>query len=493
MNLRTFYLVIIILFALSCNSNKEKTPEDLAFENSEMVSHENERVEVTEPQVEKDIDAILKEGKLRVSTTYSGTSYFLYKGQPMGFEYELLSRFAEHLGVEIEIIVANDINNLISNLNIGKVDLMAHGLTITRERQRQVSFSDYIYLTKQVLVQRKPANWRKMKLHEIDRELIQDAIDLDGKKVSVREKTAYSMRLKHLSREIGGNILIDTLDGTLTTDEIIKMVVDGQIKYTVADDNIAGIVASNYPILNIETPVSFSQRIGWATRQNSPELLKALNTWLRDFKKEVDYYVIYDKYFEGKRDFRRRIKSDFYSINTNSISEFDDVVKAESIDLNWDWRLVSALIYQESQFDIRAKSWAGAGGLMQMMPATAKEMGVKDRFDPHDNLSGGTKYLRVLWERFDSIPDPEQRIKFAMASYNCGYGHVLDAQRMADERKLDRSKWDDNVEEMILALSLRKNYTKPNIRYGYVRGIEPFTYVDQIFERYNHYKQFIKE
>ena len=259
------------------------------------------------------------------------------------------------------------------------------------------------------------------------------------------------------------------------------MVVDGQIKYTIADDNIASIVASYYPILDVETPISFSQRIGWATRLNSPKLLKALNTWLEPFKKEVDYYVIYDKYFKNKRNFRRHIKSDFYSLNSNSISKYDDLIKSESVKLDWDWRLVSSLVYQESQFDLRAKSWVGAGGLMQMMPATAKEMGVKNRFDPEDNIAGGTKYLRLIWERFDMIEDPEQRIKFTMASYNCGHSHILDAQKLADERGLDRNKWDENVAEMILALSLRKNYNKPNIKYGYVRGIEPYTYVEQIF------------
>lgn len=411
----------------------------------------------------------------------------------MGFEFELLERFAEHLGVEIEIVVANDINNLINNLNNAKVDLMAHGLTMTHERQEQIAFSDYIYLTRQVLVQKKPDHWRKMKLHEIERDLIQDAIELDGRTVSIREETAYNMRIKNLSNEMGGNIKIDYVDGTLTTDEIIKMVVDGRIKYTVADANIASIVASYYPILDVSVPISFSHRVGWATRKQSPELLKELNRWLQSFKKQVDYFVIYDKYFEDKRDFRRRIKSDFYSLTSNSISKYDEAVKVYSKNIGWDWRLVSSLIYQESRFEPGASSWAGAAGLMQMMPATAKEMGVQNRKDPNDNLKGGTKYLKWLWDNFDNIPDAEQRIKFAMASYNCGYGHVLDAQRLAEENKLDKLKWDENVEEMILALSSQKNYNKPIIKYGYVRGIEPYTYVRQIYERYNHYKEFIKE
>jgi|TARA_B110000037_G_scaffold217266_1_gene277957 membrane-bound lytic murein transglycosylase F len=396
-------------------------------------------------ETSKDLDIILKEGKLRVSTTYSETSSFLYRGQALGFEYELLQRFADYLGVEIEIVVANDINNLISNLNFGKVDLIAHGLTITKKRQKLVSFSDYIFLTYQILVQRKPLNWRKMKLHEIDRELIQDVIELDGKIVSVREKTSHMQRLKHLSLEIVGTIKIDRIDVTIATDEIIKMVVDGDITYTIANDHIASIVASYYPQLNVEVPISFSQRVGWVTRLNSPQLFGELNNWLEEFKKESDYYVIYNKYFKNERVFKKRNKSDFYSVNSDVISKYDDIIKSNSIKLDWDWRLTSVLIYQESQFKLGAKSWVGAGGLMQMMPAIAKEMGVKDRFDSADNVTGAPRYLGILWSRFDAIKDAIQRMKFTMAAYNCGYGHVRDAQTLADKKGVDRNIWDENV------------------------------------------------
>ena len=447
----------------------------------------------TKPSIKKDLPTHLEEGKLKVSIAYSATSYFLYKGETMGFEYELLQHFAEYLGVELDIVVANDIDNLIPNLNLGTVDLMAHGLTITGERQQQVAFSEAIYLTHQVLVQKKPDNWRKMKLHKIDKTLIRDVVELEGKTISVREKTAYYERLKNLSEEIGGTIYIDALSGTLTTDEIIKMVADGEIEYTIADENLASLLASTYPILDVSVPVGLSQKSAWAVRLNSPELLKKLNSWLIEFKKKSTYNVIYNKYFKHKRDFRRRVKSEFYSINTNTISEYDDLIKKESEKLGWDWRLISALIYQESQFKIHVKSWVGAGGLMQMMPATAKEMGVKNRFNPEDNLAGGTKYLKVLYNRFDAIADETQRIKFTMASYNCGYEHVKDAQRLAKEKGLDSLIWDKNVEEMIVALSNAKNYNNPIIKFGYVRGIEPYTYVQQIFERYEHYKSFIKE
>ena len=447
----------------------------------------------TKSTFERDLKEILKDGKLRVSTTYSGTSYFLYRGSPKGFEYELLERFAEYLNVELEIIVANDINNLIPNLNNGKVDLIAHGLTITSERKEKIFFSDYIYLSHQVLVQKKPDNWRKMKWSSLERSLIHDPIELINDTVSIREETSYMHRINNLSAEIGGKIVIDTLHGSITTDEIIKMVVDGKIKYTVADDNIAKIVSSYYPILDIDVPISFSQRNAWATRHTSPLLLEELNKWLKEFKKEIDYYVIYDKYFENKRDFRRRTKSEFYSINGNAISKYDELIKKESQKIGWDWRLVSSLIYQESRFDPNSKSWAGAGGLMQIMPETAKELGIKNRKDPTESVVGGTKYLSIIWERFDGIEDSIQRKKFTMASYNCGHSHVLDAQRLANKKGLDSTKWDDNVEKTILELSLQKNYNDPVVKYGYVRGIEPYNYVRQIYERYDHYKKFIKE
>ena len=128
---------------------------------------------------------------------------------------------------------------------------------------------------------------------------------------------------------------------------------------------------------------------------------------------------------------------------------------------------------------------------MQLMPETAKELGVADPSDPKQSIYGGTKYLKQIWSNFDKIEDSIQRIKFTTASYNCGLYHVKDAQKLAAKRGFNDSVWDDNVEDMILVLSYPKNYNDTIIKYGYVRGIEPYNYVNQIFERYAHYTQFI--
>lgn len=472
-----FINLILLSLLLSCNSGSSK---------------KEKRRKGKSELIQRDLDEIKKEGVLNVITTYSSTSYFLYKGQAMGYEYDLLKRFTKHLGVELNLIVSKDIETMCEELNNGQVDLVAHGLTITQTRKEQLQFSDYLYLTRQVLVQKKPDNWRKMKWAAVQKSLIHDAIDLIGDTVSVRANSSYIHRLANLSEELGGEIYIDTLPGNLSTDRIIEMVVNGDIKYTVADDNIASINASYYPILNIDVPISFSQRNAWAMRKNSPQLENALNEWIRMMKKETVYYVIYNKYFKNEKNFRRRENSDFYSLNNNKISQYDDLIKTHADSLKWDWRLMASIIYQESKFNPESESWAGAQGLMQMMPATAKRFNVEDLTDPEENLAGGTRLLELLWNRFDEIPDSIQRIKLTLASYNCGYSHVVDAQKLAQKMGVKSDVWDENVEEMILKLSYPENYNKPFIEHGYVRGIEPFTYVKQIFSRYEHYTQFIE-
>lgn len=473
-----FLLIVLTLPALTMCGMQEK---------GKAVDEENHVV------FHKDLATIQRNGKLRALTTYSATSYFLYRGAPMGFEYELLEKFADYLNLELEIVVTDNIDSMFYQLNRGDVDLIAHGFAITGERKENVHFTDYLYLVNQVLVQRKPQNWRKISWSKLESQLINDPIELIGDTISVRLNSSYFTRIQNLSDEIGGKIYIDTLPGNLSTDEIIKMVADGTIKYTVADNNIAAINASYYPELDIDVPISFSQRIAWAVRPGSEELLEAANSWIAGMKKKQDYYAIYNKYFKNKRNFSRRVKSDFYSLNNNKISQYDDIIQQYAEKIDWDWRLLASLIYQESKFETAAASWSSAAGLMQIMPETAVELGVEDIENPEENLRGGTKYLAQIGRSFSHIPDSIDKLKFTMAAFNCGIGHVFDAQRLASKRGLDSLVWDNNVEDMILALSYPANYNDPVVYYGYVRGLEPYTYVNQIWERYGHYRQFIKE
>lgn len=478
MRKRTALFTLPILFLILFSCTAERTTEADATIN---------------PLVARDLAEIKADGKLKVLVSYSSTSYFLYKGQPMGFEYELLQRLAKALDLELDLILMSDMDNMFRALNQGKADVVAHGITITSDRKQKVAFTNHLYLTSQVLVQRKPDNWRTMAWAALQSRLKHDAIDLIGDTVAVRKQSAYLKRMGNLSEELGDTIYIDTLPGNLSTERIIKMVVDREIPYTVADENLAKVNAAYYPVLDIEVPVSFSQRIAWAVRKNAPELQAAINAWIAKEKKEAPYYVIYNRYFENQRNFRRRIRSDFLSLNGNAISQYDNIIQTHAEELGWDWRLLASLVYQESRFQPNAESWAGAQGLFQMMPATAEAMGVTDRNDPAQSVRGGTKYLQQLYADFSDIPDSLQRIKFTMAAYNCGYYHIKDAQVLAERNDLDPLVWDNNVEEMVLALTYPDNYNQPGIEYGYVRGIEPVTYVEQIFERYDHYTNFIEQ
>lgn len=476
---KPYFLFLLVFVALlsSCSSSDSKST-DLALNDHAAL-------------VKRDMAEIREDGYLTAIAIYNSTSYFLYKGEPLGFEYELLSELADELKLELRIKLAEDIDELFTMLNNGEGDIIAYGLSITESRKKLIQFTEPHYVTHQALVQRKPDDWRSLPGYKLTDKLINDPLELIGETVYVRRNSSYYERLQNLTKEIGGDIYINTVPGNKTTDEIIKMVVDGEIDYTVADYNIAALNQTYYPILDVETQISFSQQVAWGVRKNSPHLLEAVNMWLKKIKKKSSYRILYNKYFKNRKSYHRRIKSDFYSKNSGKISRYDKIIKKHAVPLGWDWRLLSSLIYQESRFEPEVTSWAGAGGLMQIMPSTAQDLGLKDISNPDENVGAGTVYLKKLWNNWKKIPDTLQRIKFVMASYNCGLGHVRDAQRLAISFGENPLLWDDNVEDFILKLSSREYYTNPVVRYGFVRGQEPYLYVKEIFLRYDHYKKFI--
>lgn len=471
--------ILLILLAISCGKTNERSKD--VSKNS------------FEDYISEDLEDIKERGVLRAITTFSSTTYFLYRGRTMGFEYDLLNRLAKELGVDLEIVIARNEDELIEMLESGQGDVIAYGFTILESRKERINFTDPLYKSNQVLVQRKPSNWRQLPRHRVQKLLVSDPIELLGDTISVKKNSSYAQRIQNLISEIGGQIFIDTLDGSLTTEEIFRKVSDGEIKFTVADQNIAYINASYFPNLDIGTKISFSQQIAWGVRKDSDNLLVAINKWINNFTKTSDFHTIYNIYYKHKRTYKTRIESPFYSVNEQRISEFDDLIKKYANEIGWDWRLIASVAFQESRFEPQSESWAGAQGLMQIMPATAEELKIDDPTDPYQSVRGGTYYLKELWHKNDDITDSLQRIKFTLAAYNCGYAHIKDAQRVAIMKELDPLVWDNNVELAMLDLSLPSYYNLPEIRYGYVRGSEPFNYVRQIFTRYGRYKDFIEE
>lgn len=482
-SLTALLLVVLILLSGCGGSGAEEGTDE--GETGEVIEST-----VMEDQVEIDLPDIRERDTLRAITSYSSTSYFLYKGQPMGYEYELLERLAEHLDMELQIVVADNLNQVFSMLHKGEGDLVAHGLTITKKRKQRVDFTEHHTVTKQVLVQRKPENWRKMKLHNIEKQLIRSPIKLIGEPVTVRRNSSYFTRLQNLSEEIGGDIDIREAPG-IETEELIKQVADGEIKYTVADQNIAAINKTYMPELDIETAISFPQRIAWAVRKSSPQLKETLNEWIRSMRKQTDYYVIYNKYFKNQKAFATRARSEFFSKKGGRISEYDDLFINGADQVDWDWRLLAALSYQESQFNPKTESWAGARGLLQVMPRTAKGYGITDLFNPEESVKAGVAHIKALQKHWEKIPDSTERMKFVIGSYNAGQYHVEDARRLAEKYGADPDVWNDNVAEYLLKKAQEEFYEDPVVKYGYCRGSEPYKYVKEILDRYAHYQKFI--
>lgn len=441
--------------------------------------------------VRKDLDSIVKTGKLKALVINNGSSYYLYEGLPMGFEYGLLKKLANHLSLELELSVVDNLDSVFTKLHKGEVDIIANGFIVNDVLKKQVGFTDFIYDEQQVLVQKKPDNWQGMPKKAWQDSLIKDRKEIVGKTISLSHKDVFLNQVPFLETEIGGTIAIDTLKESLSTSELIEKVANGKLKYTVANHRLAERIASYNAALAVNVTLTAKQAVAWAVRPNTPKLVSAVNKWIADEKKQQENAVVFDKYttVTGKR--AKKIKKDFYDLENNQISEFDYIIKLGAKKIGWDWRLLAAQIYQESQFKPKAKSWAGAGGLMQIMPKTASELGVKNRNNPIESIIGGTSYLQQIYDDFQDIKDPVQRIKFTMASYNCGYAHVRDAQKLAQHKGFNRNKWDYNVEIMILSLSFPQNHKKDFIKYGYVRGRETYNYVQRIFKRYEHYKEHI--
>ena len=441
--------------------------------------------------VSLDLDQIKERGSLTAILNNSSTGYFIYRGQPMGYEYELLTRLAEALDVSLSIEVTNDIEEAFQMLDRGEGDIIAFNMTVTAPRKERVAFTEHHNEVKQVLVQRLPDQWRSMKRHQLEKSLIRNPLDLEGKEVHVHKSSAYAGRLANLAEEIGGTIEI--IEEDADTEALIKMVAKGEIDYTVADEDIAMVNATYHSAIDVRTPVSFPQKVAWATRKNAPELLTAVNDWIREMKQGTDYYVIYNKYFKSPKTMLKRVRSDYSSVAGEYISPYDELIRQAADTLGWDWRLLAAQVYQESKFDAEARSWAGATGLMQLLPSTGEMYGVTNMLSPAQSLQAGATYLNwldTIWAKY--VPDAEERRKFVLASYNAGQGHVLDARRLARKHGKDPERWED-VAEFLLLKSQPEYYNDPVVKSGYCRGSEPVNYVREILQRYDRYRQLVRE
>lgn len=434
-----------------------------------------------------DFPDIIKSDTLRILTLNTSTSYFIYRDQYMGYHYDMISNFCKEHELVGKIIVVNKFSDILQMLLDGEGDVIAYNMPVANGLKNSVIYAGLSQISHQVLVQR---------AEHFD-SMITDVTQLIGKRVSVVEGSKHYDRLENLNKELGGGILIEFAQhDTIVEEDLIRMVSRGEIDYTVADDDFAKFNQTYFRNLDVHLNISFDQRSSWTVRKDSPILADSLNSWIDKSLLEPSYLRIIKRYFEeAKGHYDASIAPVGKMLGPNVISPFDVFFRMHGEITGIDWRLLASVAFQESTFNSEGVSWAGARGLMGLMPTTAASLGVESNqlYDPEINISTGAKYLNELLHVFRTIESYEERVKIALAAYNGGIGHVYDARALAEEYGSDADIWYGSVEKFIQLKHLEQYYTDPVCKNGYFRGDETVAYVRDVVNRWEYYKLNVKE
>lgn len=433
------YLLLAVLFLLFALSRRpERIPRDRTY------------------------DRIIQSGRIEVITRNNAHCYYHYRGQEMGFEYELAQAFAAFLGVDLQIRIGRKWDRMIPDLTAGQGDLIAASVTITPDRESMVAFSNgYLAIQQHIIVHRENLD-------------IKSEADLSGKSVHVRRGTTYEAQLARL--RASGVDVTPVIYDNISTEELIRQVAEKEIEVTIADSNIAMLNRRYHPQAVMAAPISEREHLGWAVSANAHRLLKQIDRFFRTIKENGTFGEIYERYYSDVEIFDYIDLKAYHDRLETRLPKYLDIIKDAAGRHGFDWRMIAAQIYQESHFEPDARSHAGAHGLMQLTRRTARKMGVRDLFDPEENIRGGTRYLKKLYNFFDRA-EGEDRLFIALAAYNVGQGHVFDARNIARDRGLDPNRW--AVLSTTLPLLAKEAYHR-HAKYGYCRGTQPVEYVSRI-------------
>jgi len=424
-----------------------------------------------------DLPGIREKRVLRVLTRNSASTYYVWRGELVGFEYDLARRFADRIGTRIEIIVAPTRAALLSWLRQGHGDLVAAGLTRTEERaERGVAFSRPYNYAREVVVARAGDT------------TIDSLANLAGRTLVVRRSSSYWNTVERL-RDGGIEVRLEAAPESLETEEIIARVANDEYDLTVADSHILDVELTWRDDVRAALPLGDSVAHGWVVRETDRRLKAAIDSFFREEYRGLFYNVTYNKYFRDAARVRERVGA--RPRVTGAVSPYDGLIRSQAQRHGFDWLLIAAQMYQESRFDPEARSFAGAVGLMQVLPSTARELGIENPQEVEAGIEAGVTYLRHLYDRVDGARSEQDRLWFALAAYNAGFGHLLDARRLARRLGRDDTMWFGEVAEVMPVLA-RAEYHR-RARYGYCRCGEPVRYVRAIRQLYQAYRAALTE
>lgn len=465
----------LLFFSILFTSCKKKDQEsDPPYSSQSITNYE---------PIDRDFYEIKGGGVLRMITYYSSNTYFLNQGIEVGFEYELLREFARENDLALEVIIVGADENPFDLLNQGIGDVIAANYTITPERRTAANFTRPYNIVDQLVVY----SADQPKRHTTILELVDSEIP-----ISVRINSSYYFRLMELIEE-GYNLVIDPIAEGTDTEALLVQIANGNLIATVADDNMFH-AANRYMEGLISGPtIAESDTIAWAVRSNAHDLENRMNRYLyKHFRFTEDrerprrstfLNILRRKYFEESRQMAEYYNPEWQYQTIGIISPYDQIVKQVAEAEGLDWLLITAMIAQESGFNPHSKSWAGAVGLMQIMPQFV-ETPYEELYDEVTNILVGTRIIREHLNHY-AYMDSTNQISFALATYNVGLGHMADARRLVMDRNRNPNEWND-VSDALLRLMQRRYYE--DARYGFARGIEPVRYVEEILNRYRTYE-----
>lgn len=421
-------------------------------------------------------DRIQNKGSIRFVMRNNIPSCYIWRGQIMGFHNDIAKKFAKDHKLRYELVMAPDNASLLDYIVEDKADIALGFLTPTQERKdKGIAFSRPYHYSSEVVVTR------------ADDDRIESTDDLKNRSVTVRPSSTYWGTAQKLQKTAPGMKLI-AADDSLNTEEIIDFVGEKKYDITIADSHLVEMEINLGAPVKVVLELTKPQGQSWAIKAGNDELLNKVNKYIRKNYKGLFYNVTYNKYFKNLKRAKKHHEDDTSHRTGDALSPYDDFVKKYSERYDFDYRLMVAQMHQESKFNPKAKSYAGAVGLFQVMPRTAKQMGFKNPAHPETGIHAGIRYMDWVRDRMTvyEVRDDEL-IWFTLASYNAGAGHVADAIRLARKKGWRDDVWFNNVEKAMLLLSNKKYASKA--RYGYVRGKEPVNYVRSIKQRYEIYKQ----
>lgn len=412
------------------------------------------------------LQQIIDRGSLRVGTLFGPTSYYLDAQGAAGFEYELAKQYADYLGVELEVLPSYSLGELFPKIDSGEVDILAAGLSITDNRLSKYRFSPSYSDISQKLVF-KQGNIRP-----------RDIDDLTGL-FMVSSDSSHAEHLAFLKKEHPE--LTWQESDEFDTDELLLKVLNGEIDYTIADSHTLAVNRRYYPNIALGFTIKDEAPIAWVLNKlDDDSLLASLVEFFGEAHHNGTILALDDKYFGHIEKFDYVDTKLYLKAIEQTLPKFEPLFRKYEQEL--DWRLLAAISYQESHWNPSARSPTGVRGLMMLTLPTAKQMGVKSRLDAEQSIQGGAKYFRRMIDRIPArIPSPD-RIWFALASYNIGWGHLEDARIITQRQGGDPDRWID-VKARLPLLKQKKYYK--NTRYGYARGDEPVVYVDNIRRYYD--------